>query len=148
MTHLIRHLLWQTALGVMLGAALGGAAGAQTHDYAGDYQGISSATGMSLKLVQVGQTVLGRLVDAKGTTFMINGRLTDDTVQGSLYTEEGATLFRAEPRALGLHLVVIPLGEGNKPTYEAAEQFSFARISPVKPEVPEGAPKTPPEEAP
>lgn len=96
--------------------------------FSGNFNGIATATGMSLNLQEVAGRVVGRLGVPGGRSYAINGERTAKGAQGTLRlggAAQGVAYFRMEERPLGVQFLFIPAQADGKANLGEAREYSF-----------------------
>lgn len=95
--------------------------------FAGQFDGIGTAGGMTLTLQEADDRVVGRFHSGRGEAFSLNGRRTGDAAQGSVERSGQSFFFHLEERPLGVQFLLIPKTPDQEPDIAGATDYSFVQ---------------------
>lgn len=104
-----------------------GASPAIASGFAGQFEGIGTAGGMTLTLQESNDRVVGRFHSGRGEAFSLNGRRTGDAAQGSVERSGQSFFFHLEERPLGVQFLLIPKTPEREPDIAGATDYSFVQ---------------------
>ncbi len=111
----------------ILTISLIGASPAIAAGFAGQFEGIGTAGGMTLTLQESNDRVVGRFHSGRGEAFSLNGRRTGDAAQGSVERSGQSFFFHLEERPLGVQFLLIPKTPEQGPDIAGATDYSFVQ---------------------
>lgn len=103
-------------------------------EFRGQFNGIGTATGMSLTLQEAEGRIVGRFSPPRGGDYAINGRRTGEAAQGGLQRADRNAFFHLEMRPMGVQFLLIPSAPDGTPDLQGATDYSFVREGTVIPE--------------